>query len=317
MNPRRYSQIERALQILDKSGSVDILKEDHYLLFLFKKTERIVAALYVITGMFPDAEPLKWSIRECGILCMKHTLSFKERSTVHSKEFPSDTLSEIARLLSLLDLAHIADLISPMNFSVVKRELEIISATIEGKWRVASPPASKPFFDESFFGVTGSIFSDTRGKRDEAPMAVPFPPTSKEKQNSSLLHSFTDFENLKKNQYSYKGHKNIKDSVLYEKREVEHPKTLIVINKGQRKHKHSDELREERKHNIFSVLKEKKSAMIKDFSSVIGGCSEKTIQRLLNDMVRDTVLKREGDRRWSRYSISDKSSNGLQPVSNL
>ena len=92
-----------------------------------------------------------------------------------------------------------------MNFSVVKRELEIISATIEGKWRVASP-ASKPFFDESF-GVTGSIFSDTRGKRDEAPMAVPFPSPLK-KKNSSLLHSFTDFENLKKNQYSYKGHKN-------------------------------------------------------------------------------------------------------------
>src|SRR3989338_2359595 len=130
MHPRRYSQIERALSILDKSGSVDILKEDHYLLFLFKKTERIVAALYVITGLFPDAEPLKWSIRECGTLFIKHTLSFKERATVHSKEFPSDTLSEMARLLSLLDLAHIADLLSPMNFSVVKRELETISGKI-------------------------------------------------------------------------------------------------------------------------------------------------------------------------------------------
>ena len=151
MNPRRYSQIERALQILDKSGSVDILKEDHYLLFLFKKTERIVVALYVITGMFPDAEPLKWSILECGTLFIKHTLSFKERATVHSKEFPSDTLSEMARLLSLLDLAHIADLMSPMNFSIVKRELETISSIIEGKWRVTGLPASQPFFDESFF----------------------------------------------------------------------------------------------------------------------------------------------------------------------
>jgi len=317
MNPRRYSQIDRALQILDKSGSVDILKEDHYLLFLFKKTERIVAALYVITGVFPDAEPLKWSIRECGTTCIKHTLSFKERSTAHSKEFPSDTLSELARLISLLDLAHIADLMSPMNFSLVKREVETIFATIEGRWRISSSSASPPSFDESFFGVTRSIFSDTRSKKDEASPATPRTFTPKERKGGALLHSFADFEVLKKNQHSHKGHEEIKDSVSYGKREAENQKAQTITDKIHEKHKHSDDTKEERKRIILSILKEKKSAMIRDFSSTITGCSEKTIQRLLNNMVRDTVLKRVGDRRWSRYSIFEKSNSGSQPVSNL
>lgn len=313
MNPRRYSQIERALQILDKSGNVDILKEDHYLLFLFKKTERIVAALYIITGLFPDAEPLKWSIRECSTLCIKHTLSFKERSTVHSKEFPSDTLSEMARLLSLLDLAHIADLMSPMNFSVIKREVETISAIMEGKWRMTGIPTTQPFFDESFFGVTKSIFSDAKGKKQETSSPIS-PAVLKEGQNDPYLRSLTDFEILKRNQSAYKGHDNVRDNVLYKKRETSEHKPRTNLDKGHKIFKPLDESREERKRAIFSVLKEKKSAMIKDFSSVITDCSEKTIQRLLIDLVRENVLKREGDRRWSRYSLIAKIEGVSQPT---
>lgn len=54
---------------------------------------------------------------------------------------------------------------------------------------------------------------------------------------------------------------------------------------------------------IIAVLKRKKEIMIKDVSPLINGCSEKTIQRELLAMVQAGVLKKAGNKRWSRYSL--------------
>lgn len=61
--------------------------------------------------------------------------------------------------------------------------------------------------------------------------------------------------------------------------------------------------KQSRKDLIISVLKKKDSATIKDISLVISDCSEKTIQRELISLVKEKVLKRSGERRWSTYSL--------------
>lgn len=55
---------------------------------------------------------------------------------------------------------------------------------------------------------------------------------------------------------------------------------------------------------IMAILKRKKEIIIKDVSPLIGGCSEKTIQRELSDMVKTGVLRKIGEKRWSRYSLA-------------
>ncbi len=55
---------------------------------------------------------------------------------------------------------------------------------------------------------------------------------------------------------------------------------------------------------IIAILKRKKEIMIKDVSSLISGCSEKTIQRELLTMVKAGILKKVGEKRWSRYSLA-------------
>jgi predicted transcriptional regulator len=55
---------------------------------------------------------------------------------------------------------------------------------------------------------------------------------------------------------------------------------------------------------IIGILKRKKEIMIKDVSSLINGCSEKTIQRELSAMVHSGVLRKAGEKRWSRYSLA-------------
>ena len=55
---------------------------------------------------------------------------------------------------------------------------------------------------------------------------------------------------------------------------------------------------------IIGILKRKKEIVIKDVSPLISGCSEKTIQRELSAMVQSGVLKKTGEKRWSRYSLA-------------
>ena len=55
---------------------------------------------------------------------------------------------------------------------------------------------------------------------------------------------------------------------------------------------------------ILSVIKNKRKASIKDISTLIRDVSEKTIQRELGALIASGVVLKEGERRWSTYSLS-------------
>ena len=59
----------------------------------------------------------------------------------------------------------------------------------------------------------------------------------------------------------------------------------------------------QRQEQIISVLKGQGNLTIKDFSKVIKDCSEKTIQRELIELLEKGIIKKDGERRWSRYSL--------------
>ena len=59
----------------------------------------------------------------------------------------------------------------------------------------------------------------------------------------------------------------------------------------------------DRAKSILTIIKEQKSVTIKDISSIVKDVSEKTIQRELLNLVSLGTLKKEGERRWSRYSL--------------
>lgn len=60
----------------------------------------------------------------------------------------------------------------------------------------------------------------------------------------------------------------------------------------------------DRAERIKTVLEAKPQATVKDISEVITDVSEKTIQRELNSLIEKGQVIREGERRWSRYSVS-------------
>ncbi len=59
-----------------------------------------------------------------------------------------------------------------------------------------------------------------------------------------------------------------------------------------------------RAEQILSFVRDNGGTGIKDIHSVISDCSEKTIQRELQSLIEKGLVKREGERRWSRYYIA-------------
>ena len=74
--------------------------------------------------------------------------------------------------------------------------------------------------------------------------------------------------------------------------------------KGHIKDNVSDIHIKDRRDTILSVIKNKGKASIKDISTLIRGVSEKTIQRELLALISLGVVTRQGERRWSTYSLA-------------
>ena len=60
----------------------------------------------------------------------------------------------------------------------------------------------------------------------------------------------------------------------------------------------------DRRETIMSIMKNKQKASIKDISTLIRGVSEKTIQRELSALIEEGIVSKQGERRWSTYSLA-------------
>lgn len=58
-----------------------------------------------------------------------------------------------------------------------------------------------------------------------------------------------------------------------------------------------------RREQILGIIRTKGVVSIKDISDSVTDCSEKTIQRELIDMIKDNLITKVGERRWSKYSV--------------
>ena len=62
--------------------------------------------------------------------------------------------------------------------------------------------------------------------------------------------------------------------------------------------------RQNRRLQIIDVLRAKSPASVKDIADSITGCSAKTVQRELGNLIKDNLVIKKGERRWSKYTLS-------------
>jgi len=83
------------------------------------------------------------------------------------------------------------------------------------------------------------------------------------------------------------------------------PRAPAEIDKGQIKDtsKTPEAHVKDRREAVMSVIRSKGSVSIKDISTLIRGVSEKTIQRELFALIESGAVLKQGERRWSTYSL--------------
>jgi DNA-binding transcriptional ArsR family regulator len=86
-------------------------------------------------------------------------------------------------------------------------------------------------------------------------------------------------------------------------------KATNTVRQRPEAHEHVKDIKDKKTHikdrreAVLSVIKDKGKASIKDISTLIRGVSEKTIQRELMELINEGMVLKQGERRWSTYSL--------------
>jgi hypothetical protein len=181
--------------------------------------------------------------------------------------------------MALLELAFISGLLSEMNFTILKREYASLRDAIEIK-KASHESRTDSILGETFFGST--FHATEPAQRDIS---------SKGQNNSSMSFTMSN-----KNQ-------NVREE---EKKPLQQKTTSFVsrILPKVSVHNSANIDREARRTRIIKLVKDNREVMVKDITIHFPDLSEKTLQRELLALVETGVLKKTGERRWSRYSIA-------------
>ena len=287
--------------------------------YVVRKAEKLTTALYLVTDILRDMEPLKWKAREASI----DVLSDISVATTSSQSEKISTLrlviKKIERIMSFLDIAASSHMMTEMNASVLKREYAALKEGVEAEWHRAQERSkvllSERFFDvpkdapereeqESIKGVSSSA------ARIDAP-SIPEPrPTYTPPTPKPFVPSIpasmegTDTESTKGVSPFLRGESSdTSRSSSLVPRTFSHPPRPILIDKEVVARPRQDDSRDDRRKIILALLKQKPAVTVGDIAKSISGVSEKTIQRELLAMVMENILLKRGERRWSTYSI--------------
>lgn len=255
MENKAEQNINKIVENNSSNNSLAVFGHSSHFASLYKKTEKLVAAIYMITDFIKDNEPIKWRIRENALELLSINMKFTTVSLSERRDLLKKYQALSLQVVSLTGVANAGGLISEMNYSILSKEFEKLALTITRE-------ENKKLNEETVV-LESNFFEKTESKTTQM------------------------------------------DDVLYKQEPVipkgQVQKALPSVQKIQKPTENKDD----RKTIITRLLSKKSGLNIKDFSQSITGCSEKTIQRELLSMVALGILKKEGERRWSTYSLAN------------
>lgn len=256
--------------------------------FIHKKTERLVTAVYMLSNFFPEKEPLRWEVRKLGIDLLGASSSVFYTKTSDVENYLRESIGIIGELIVRFEIAHISSLISGMNFTVLKNELLSIRDTIES---LSKSGKGQNILITSDFFAQDKLLDSTQPRSD---MSAPFEVPALRSGINNATEPSTPRGTPKVSEAPVSRSLVSKSSRVTQKAIEGRSSTSSIASKR----------KGDRSETILKILKKKDNLTVKDIAQVISDCSEKTIQRELLALVDKNVLKKVGERRWSRYSLA-------------
>lgn len=99
--------------------------------YITDRTQKITSALYRVTDLLSDKEPLKWTLRDKAIGLHDNLVSIK--NTKDKDYLLDDSLKKILQIIKSLELVAFGVCVSNLNFEILKREYSLLRDFIEGK----------------------------------------------------------------------------------------------------------------------------------------------------------------------------------------
>ncbi len=237
------------------------------------RTEKILSALYMVTDCMEGEDPIKQKVRTLGVEMVAKVRSLALGLPTERHLLFREVFNTITMMIGYLSVAKTIGFISEMNYSILCKELQSVGESLDkniSNGFMSLPIQGKGFnLPENFFIAEDLDTSDFRG------------------------------------QIAYKGHlkdnTNVPKNVQYNTAYIPKPRFQSI---GQNIQTNKfPKIKIDRKKIIIETVKQKENVMIKDVIPLFTDCSEKTIQRELSDLVSQGILKKTGDKRWSKYSL--------------
>lgn len=233
------------------------------------RIKKVTTALYLVTELLDELEPLKKHIRNHATDLLR-TSHVPYGSTDEDIEYRmSFIMSFIESLMSFIEIAGVAHVVSMSNTELLLRELRALHMHIAGRHGALLQAAGREKeinLEEIFGGYSASSLSPKRDTQKAQP---------KDQAPAPARTSFVE--------------KDHTTAAMVSK------KPAAIIPNGEEKR--------ERKEQIISIIRNQEDASIKDIASHITGCSEKTLQRDIKELIDAGTITKEGSRRWSTYRV--------------
>lgn len=273
MNNKERTSGERE-GLISSSNKIKRIPNEGVFMSVTKKAEKITTALYMLTDLIPEGDPMRQHIRQVSLSVLSDTRTLTYSLTGDLYFHVGKIISKSWELVSLTDVCVVVGFISDMNHGILKNALVDFISDLRNKQRlegfkrmeemkIGEGEASNIVLNSDFFKVDEKDLAATEIK-------------------GKVLKDIS------------KGHVSNPMSYI---------KPLVSFSDKSGKNDPSENNRMiERKVKIEDLVREKKDISIRDILLYFNEYSSKTILRDLNALKDEGKIKKTGDRRWTRYS---------------
>jgi tripartite-type tricarboxylate transporter receptor subunit TctC len=289
-------------------------KKQDYNTLIAKKSEKLATALYLVTDLMSDNEPIKHGLRKNAVALLSSMnaiaqLDVKDRII----EFKM-SLKAVTEIISLLHVSVTTGIVSEMNGQLLMDGFRSLQLVLEKK---------QPIFTKEMLSIEDENNLEKDRGFETAVSSSSYDvltPLSLARLHDTHQDMRRAGELLKQSQILAKleakdgkgqneevvttdkkdGKKNVSEKSVSSTHQVimgHASKNPTTFTSSFQMRKHS------RREQILALFVKGVDVSIKDIASRIRGCSEKTIQRELNALLYDNVIERIGEKRWSRYVL--------------
>jgi hypothetical protein len=226
----------------------------------YRRIERIVSALYLVTNHIPHDEPLRREIRSIGHDMLSEVMATRSGFHASEKGRMATLSAQIREAISLVRLLQIAGYVSSQNVLILTQALDELGQYLAGAQHSSLSDGLQLSRDD-FIPADRPMLSP-HGMQPRRLRQAPAQQVSGADANAP------------------------------ERKVAKAPGRSVQT-----------EVHSERRTLITDILAKSGPLGIKDISMQMVGCSEKTVQRELSVLIQQNKVKKQGEKRWSNYSL--------------